>query len=99
MGLKEKEAQLKGSMTEKDAKKDEKSKKGDEKEIAKLRDDIEAYKLKLKEEFGTRSRTSTRIRTWSRCRRATRDWAASEFERRQAHLTECPPFSRRRSNV
>jgi hypothetical protein len=50
--LKEKEAQLKGSMTEKDAKKDEKSKKGDEKEIAKLRDDIEAYKLKLKEEFG-----------------------------------------------
>merc|ERR1719238_2085683 len=50
--LKEKEAQLKGNMTEKDAKKDEKSKKGDEKEIAKLRDDIEAYKLKLKEEFG-----------------------------------------------
>ena len=50
--LKEKEAQLKGNMTEKDVKKDEKSKKGDEKEIAKLRDDIEAYKLKLKEEFG-----------------------------------------------
>merc|ERR1711939_268168 len=50
--LKEKEAQLKGSMTEKDVKKDEKSKKGDEKEIAKLRDDIDAYKLKLKEEFG-----------------------------------------------
>merc|ERR1711977_698407 len=43
--LKEKEAQLKGSMTEKDVK-------GDEKEIAKLRDDIDAYKLKLKEEFG-----------------------------------------------
>merc|ERR1719321_2294689 len=50
--LKEKEAQLKGNMTEKDLKKDEKHKKGDEKEIAKLRDDIEAYKLKLKEEFG-----------------------------------------------
>merc|ERR1711937_312864 len=50
--LKEKEAQLKGSMTEKDVKKDEKSKKGDEKEIAKLKDDIDAYKLKLKEEFG-----------------------------------------------
>merc|ERR1711904_331532 len=50
--LKEKEAQLKGNMTEKDVKKEEKSKKGDEKEIAKLRDDIEAYKLKLKEEFG-----------------------------------------------
>merc|ERR1719252_255392 len=50
--LKEKEAQLKGNMTEKDVKKDEKSKKGDEKEIAKLRDDIDAYKLKLKEEFG-----------------------------------------------
>merc|ERR1711977_758084 len=43
--LKEKEAQLKGDMTEKDVKKDEK-------EIAKLRDDIDAYKLKLKEEFG-----------------------------------------------
>jgi hypothetical protein len=50
--LKEKEAQLKGSMTEKDVKKEEKSKKGDVKEIAKLKDDIEAYKLKLKEEFG-----------------------------------------------
>jgi hypothetical protein len=50
--LKEKEAQLKGNMTEKDVKKDEKSKKGDEKEIAKLRDEIDAYKLKLKEEFG-----------------------------------------------
>jgi hypothetical protein len=50
--LKEKEAQLKGNMTEKDVKKEEKSKKGDVKEIAKLKDDIEAYKLKLKEEFG-----------------------------------------------
>jgi len=50
--LKEKEAQLKGSLTEKDLKKEEKSKKGDEKEIAKLKDDIEAYKMKLKEEFG-----------------------------------------------
>jgi chromosome condensin MukBEF ATPase and DNA-binding subunit MukB len=50
--LKEKEAQLKGSMTEKDVKKEMQSKKGDEKEIAKLRDDIDAYKLKLKEEFG-----------------------------------------------
>merc|ERR1719478_1345821 len=34
--LKEKEAQLKGSMTEKDVKKEMQSKKGDEKEIAKL---------------------------------------------------------------
>merc|ERR1719460_1520390 len=50
--LKEKEAQLKSSMTDKDAKKEITSKKGDEKEIAKLRDDIDAYKLKLKEEFG-----------------------------------------------
>jgi hypothetical protein len=50
--LKEKEAQLKGNMTEKDKAKDEKSKKGDEKEIARLRDEIDAYKLKLKEEFG-----------------------------------------------
>jgi len=50
--LKEKEAQLKGSLSEKEAKTAEKSKKGDEKEIAKLRDEIEAYKLKLKEEFG-----------------------------------------------
>jgi hypothetical protein len=50
--LKEKEAQLKGSMTEKDKKNDEKSKKGDLKEIAKLRDEMDAYKLKLKEEFG-----------------------------------------------
>lgn len=50
--LKEKEAQLKGSMTEKDVKNEAKSKKGDEKEIAKLKDDIDAYKLKLKEEFG-----------------------------------------------
>ena len=39
-------------MTEKDVKKEMQSKKGDEKEIAKLRDDIDAYKLKLKEEFG-----------------------------------------------
>merc|ERR1712118_396423 len=50
--LKEKEAQLKGSMTEKDLKKEENGKKGDEKEIAKLREDIDAHKLKLKEEFG-----------------------------------------------
>jgi hypothetical protein len=50
--LKEKEAQLKGNMTEKDAKKEVKSKKGDAKEIAKLKDDMDAYKLKLKEEFG-----------------------------------------------
>jgi len=50
--LKEKEAQLKGDMTAKDAKKDEKSKKGDVKEIAKLKDEMDAYKLKLKEEFG-----------------------------------------------
>jgi len=50
--LKEKEAQLKGNLSEKEAKTAEKSKKGDEKEIAKLRDEIEAYKLKLKEEFG-----------------------------------------------
>jgi len=40
--LKEKEAALKGNMTEKDLKQ----------EIAKLKQDIEDYKLKLKEEFG-----------------------------------------------
>jgi len=50
--LKEKEAALKGNMTDKDIKADTKSKKGDDKEIAKLKEDIEAYKLKLKEEFG-----------------------------------------------
>jgi len=50
--LKEKEAQLKGEMTAKDLKGELKGKKGDEKEIAKLRDEIDAYKLKLKEEFG-----------------------------------------------
>merc|ERR1711977_547344 len=50
--LKEKEAQLKGESSAKEVQKNEKSKKGDEKEIAKLRDDIDAYKLKLKEEFG-----------------------------------------------
>jgi len=50
--LKEKEAALKENMTGKDAKKEEKSKKGDDKEIAKLKDDIELYKAKLKEEFG-----------------------------------------------
>merc|ERR1719337_59351 len=50
--LKEKEAQLKGELTAKDLKNDQKQKKGDEKEIAKLRDEIDAYKLKLKEEFG-----------------------------------------------
>merc|ERR1719473_569678 len=50
--LKEKEAQLKGALTEKAAKKEEKSKKGDVKEIARLKDEMDAYKLKLKEEFG-----------------------------------------------
>jgi hypothetical protein len=50
--LKEKEAQLKGALTDKDAKKEEKSKKGDVKEIARLKDEMDAYKLKLKEEFG-----------------------------------------------
>merc|ERR1711904_479369 len=50
--LKEKEAALKGNMTEKDLKQEAKGKKGDDKEIAKLRQDIEDYKLKLKEEFG-----------------------------------------------
>jgi hypothetical protein len=50
--LKEKEAQLKGELTAKDLKNDQKQKKGDEKEIAKLRDEIDAYKLKLKEEYG-----------------------------------------------
>jgi len=50
--LKEKEATLKGNMTEKDMKQEAKGKKGDEKEIAKLRQDIEDYKMKLKEEFG-----------------------------------------------
>jgi hypothetical protein len=50
--LKEKEAALKGNLSEKEAKKEDKGKKGDDKEIAKLRQDIEDYKLKLKEEFG-----------------------------------------------
>merc|ERR1719331_170913 len=50
--LKEKEAALKGSMTEKDLKQEAKGKKGDDKEISKLKQDIEDYKLKLKEEFG-----------------------------------------------
>jgi hypothetical protein len=50
--LKEKEAALKGNMTDKDLKQEAKGKKGDDKEIAKLRQDIEDYKLKLKEEFG-----------------------------------------------
>jgi hypothetical protein len=50
--LKEKEAQLKGDLTAKDVKADAKSKKGDEKEIARLKDEMDAYKLKLKEEFG-----------------------------------------------
>merc|ERR1719324_1675047 len=50
--LKEKEAALKGNMTEKEAKKEATGKKGDEKEIAKLKQDIDDYKLKLKEEFG-----------------------------------------------
>jgi hypothetical protein len=38
--------------SEEEAKKEDKGKKGDDKEIAKLRQDIEDYKLKLKEEFG-----------------------------------------------
>merc|ERR1712224_943778 len=50
--LKEKEAALKGNLTEKDLKQEAKGKKGDDKEIAKLKQDIEDYKLKLKEEFG-----------------------------------------------
>merc|ERR1719321_524849 len=50
--LKEKEAALKGNMTEKDLKNEQKGKKGDDKEIAKLKQDIEDYKQKLKEEFG-----------------------------------------------
>merc|ERR1712224_743151 len=50
--LKEKEAALKGNMTEKEAKKEATGKKGDPKEIEKLRQDIEDYKAKLKEEFG-----------------------------------------------
>merc|ERR1711904_310156 len=50
--LKEKEAALKGNMTEKDLKQEAKGKKGDDKEIAKLKQDIDDYKLKLKEEFG-----------------------------------------------
>merc|ERR1711939_1274104 len=50
--LKEKEAALKGNMTEKDIKQEAKGKKGDDKEIAKLKQDMEDYKLKLKEEFG-----------------------------------------------
>jgi len=39
-------------MTDKEAKAEAKGKKGDDKEIAKLKQDIEDYKLKLKEEFG-----------------------------------------------
>jgi hypothetical protein len=39
-------------LTAKDIKADAKGKKGDEKEIAKLKDEMDAYKLKLKEEFG-----------------------------------------------
>jgi hypothetical protein len=50
--LKEKEAALKGSMTDKDLKAEAKGKKGDDKEINKLKQDIEDYKAKLKEEFG-----------------------------------------------
>jgi hypothetical protein len=50
--LKEKEAALKGNLTEKDLKAEAKGKKGDEKEMFKLKNDIEEYKLKLKEEFG-----------------------------------------------
>merc|ERR1711869_108723 len=50
--LKEKEAALKGNMTEKEAKKEAAGKKGDPEEIEKLRKDIEDYKAKLKEEFG-----------------------------------------------
>jgi len=50
--LKEKEAALKGTMTDKDIKAENRQKKGDDKEIAKLKDEMEAYKLKLKEEFG-----------------------------------------------
>jgi len=50
--LKEKEAALKGNMSEKEVKKEAAGKKGDEKELAKLRQEMEDYKLKLKEEFG-----------------------------------------------
>jgi len=50
--LKEKEAALKGNLTEKDLKAEAKGKKGDDKEISKLKNDIEEYKAKLKEEFG-----------------------------------------------
>merc|ERR1712118_336178 len=39
-------------LTEKDLKAEAKGKKGDDKEIAKLKNDIEEYKAKLKEEFG-----------------------------------------------
>merc|ERR1719486_85433 len=46
--LKEKEAALKGNLTEKDLKAEAKGKKGDDKEIAKLKNDIEEYKAKLK---------------------------------------------------
>jgi hypothetical protein len=50
--LKEKEASLKGNMTDKETKQEAKGKKGDDKAISKLKQDIEDYKLKLKEEFG-----------------------------------------------
>merc|ERR1719486_948401 len=46
--LKDKEAALKGNLTEKDLKAEAKGKKGDDKEIAKLKNDIEEYKAKLK---------------------------------------------------
>merc|ERR1712078_824868 len=48
---KKKEKAAKG-LTEKEAKKEATGKKGDPKEIEKLRQDIEDYKAKLKEEFG-----------------------------------------------
>merc|ERR1712144_166032 len=40
------------ALKEKELKQEAKGKKGDDKEIAKLKQDIEDYKLKLKEEFG-----------------------------------------------
>merc|ERR1719514_19620 len=66
--LKEKEAALKGNMTEKEAKKEATGKKGDPKEIEKLRQDIEDYKAKLKEEFGSRRTRSTKTRISWTCR-------------------------------
>merc|ERR1712139_322998 len=92
--LKEKEAQLKGSMTEKDVKKEMQSKKGDEKEIAKLRDDIDAYKLKLKEEFGYSKQDINKDPDLVEMQARYREWAASELIAEAGSLCGSPPRTR-----